>query len=182
VEAAGDVYAADLKMGTRSAYFDGLTHHLSGHWKDELLYLEDGLNKLEQERADFKPPADATTALPYKVATAADNAHLFQVRLQQIETAPAQRPLKIRAKVTARAGVKWVRLRYRSVNQKEEYASLPMIPAAEKDWYEATVPPNDLKPEFDFMYLVEVMDQNNKGKMYPDFNIETPYVVVKLIR
>ena len=43
VIAAGDVYADDLMMGIREAKFEGITHHQSGHWKDELGYMEQGL-------------------------------------------------------------------------------------------------------------------------------------------
>jgi hypothetical protein len=32
------------------------------------------------------------------------------------------------------------------------------------------------------MYLVELMDNHNKGTIYPDVNKETPYRIVKLIR
>ena len=32
------------------------------------------------------------------------------------------------------------------------------------------------------MYFIEVMDNNGKGKIYPEFNVEHPYVIVKQIR
>ena len=32
------------------------------------------------------------------------------------------------------------------------------------------------------MYLIEVMDNKGNGKIYPDIEKETPYVVVKLQR
>ncbi len=32
------------------------------------------------------------------------------------------------------------------------------------------------------MYLIEVMDNRGNGKIYPDLNKETPYVVVRLVR
>ena len=35
---------------------------------------------------------------------------------------------------------------------------------------------------WDFMYFVEAMDNKGHGKIYPDFNKETPYYIVKLIR
>jgi len=48
VAAAGDVYASDLMMGVRR-------NDLSGHWRDELKALKEGLVKLDQERAAFRP-------------------------------------------------------------------------------------------------------------------------------
>jgi hypothetical protein len=32
------------------------------------------------------------------------------------------------------------------------------------------------------MYLIEVMDNCGNGKIYPDLEVETPYVVVQLDR
>ena len=45
-----------------------------------------------------------------------------------ITTAPAGKPLTITADVRAPAGVKWVRLRYRGVNQQLDYQTLPLEP------------------------------------------------------
>jgi hypothetical protein len=182
VEAAGDVYTDNMKMGIRQSYFDGLTHDLTGHWKDELGYLEEGLKKLEQQRNNSIPEGPSVNAPLYKVAKNADNGSLFQVNLQKITSAPAGSPLTIKAKVTALAGVKWVRLRFRSVNQRLEYATLPMLPTADKYLNEVTVPAKEIDAKYDFMYLIEVADKKGNGKIYPDFNQETPYVVVSLIR
>jgi hypothetical protein len=52
----------------------------------------------------------------------------------------------------------------------------------EKDTYQATVPAEQINPKWDFMYLIEFMDNNRKGKIYPDLNKEMPYRIVKLIR
>ena len=79
-------------------------------------------------------------------------------------------------------GIRWVNLRYRPVNQMFEYATLRMTSSFEKDLYEATIPVQDINPRFDLMYFIEVMDNNGNGKIYPDMNTQTPYVVVKLIR
>jgi hypothetical protein len=177
---AGDVYADDLLMGLREIEFQGIVHHLSGHWKEELVYLEQGLAALEKLRKDFKPEGVVTKAPKYKVAANADNGKLFQVSLQPVTTAPADQPLTISVKVSAPAGVKWVRLRYRSVNQKEDYQTLDMRQTGEKDTFEATVPTEQVNKPWDFMYLIEVMDKNGNGKIYPDLNKETPYVIVKL--
>jgi len=37
-------------------------------------------------------------------------------------------------------------------------------------------------PDGDLMYLIEVMDNRGNGQIYPDFNRETPYIVVRLSR
>jgi hypothetical protein len=75
-----------------------------------------------------------------------------------------------------------VRLRYRSVTQYQDYETLPMKRVGESDQYEATIPAAAVNPKFDFMYFFEVMDNAGNGKIYPDFEKETPYVIVKLER
>ncbi len=91
-------------------------------------------------------------------------------------------PLMLTAKVNDTLGVKWVRLRYRAVNQHQDFRTLPMLPTGEKDVYQAEIPLGHIKPEWDLMYLIEVMDNNGNGAIFPDLEIETPYIVVKLDR
>ena len=62
------------------------------------------------------------------------------------------------------------------------YQTLPMCPTGEKDTYQVIVPAEQINPKWDFMYLIEVMDNNGKGKIVPDLYKETPYIIVKLIR
>jgi hypothetical protein len=98
---------------------------------------------------------------------------------QAITTTRAAKPLAITAQVRAPSGVKWVHLRYRAVNQHEDYRMLPMLPTGEKDCYRAVVPSEHILPTRDFMYLIEVMDNQGNGRIYPDLNKETPYLVVR---
>ena len=153
-----------------------------GGGKDELVYLKQGLESLEKLRKDFIPEGVVTKAPKYKAATDADNENLFKVSLWPVMSAPVDQPLTISVKASASAGLKWVRLRYRSVNQKEDYQTLDMIQTGEQDSFRATVPAEQVNKPWDFMYFIEVMDNNGKGKIYPDLSKETPYVIVKLIR
>ena len=175
VSAAGDFYADDLMMGNRGK-------DVSGHWKDELVSLEKGLANLEQKRLDFKTESILKTAPHYKVAANANNENLFQIIHIPVTSAPVGKPLTVSVMVSAPAGIKWVRLLYRGVNQEQEYKTLPMLPAGEKNSYQVIVSADQIDPKWDFMYLIEVMDNNGNGKIYPDLNKETPYIVVKLIR
>lgn len=175
VEAAGNYYNFDLMMGVRMA-------DLCGHWRDELIALEKGLAGLEKKRADFRAEGNIRSAPKYKVATASDNDNLFKITHGRVVNAPANKPITISLTVTASAGVKWVHLLYRSVNQDVEYQTLPMEPSGTKDSYQVTVPAEQINPKWDFMYLIEVMDNKGKGKIYPELKKETPYIIVKLIR
>jgi hypothetical protein len=78
------------------------------------------------------------------------------------------------------SGVKWVRVLYRGVNQHFDYKTLPMQPTGKPNEYAATIPGEDLPAKWDFQYFFEVMDTQGNGKIYPDLEKETPYVVVKL--
>jgi hypothetical protein len=101
---------------------------------------------------------------------------------EPITRAPAGKPLKVAATVRDPSGVKWVRLRYRGVNQMFDYRTLPMLPTGKPDEYQADVPAEHVAARWDFMYFIEVMDTCGNGKIYPDLETETPYVVVRLLR
>ncbi len=101
---------------------------------------------------------------------------------KKIEKAPTGKPLTVSIKATSPAGIKWVRLRYRGVNQELAYETRLMPPSAEKDTYTVAVPAGQIDPQWDFMYYFEVMDKHGNGTIYPDLNKETPYVIVELVR
>jgi hypothetical protein len=187
VAAAGDAYAPDLKMGVRSA-------DLCGHWRDELLQLEEGLAKLERERAAFQPKpqgekpkvtyASLRTAVWPKDGgkPAGTDDEPPTVKHTSIATAPGGQPLTISAAVSDASGVKWVRLRYRAVTQFEDYRTLEMKPIGDTGRYEAVVPADQIDPKWDFMYFIETMDAAGNGCIWPDLLKRTPYVVVRLDR
>jgi hypothetical protein len=97
-----------------------------------------------------------------------------------VATAEAGHSLRIVAEVEDPSGVKSVRLRYRGLSQHQDYQTLPMLPTGQGHQYEATIPGEDISPNFDLMYFFEVMDNAGNGKIYPDLERETPYVVVKV--
>jgi hypothetical protein len=175
VTAAGDVYTEDLMMGVRGA-------DLCGHWKDELAAMEKGLVALQRQRREYRPAGPIKPAPRYTFWHGIGVHEPPVVAHQPVTAAPAGKPLAIAAEVRDPSGVKWVRLRYRSVNQHQDYRTLPMLPTGEKDRYQAVIPAEHVVPTWDMMYLIEVMDSRGNGKIYPDLNQETPYVVVRLSR
>ena len=175
VAAAGDFYNDDLMMGVRGA-------NLCGHWKEELVALNKGLSALERQRRDFKPFAEARTAPAYRPVPESSAGGIPVIRHQPVTVAPADKPLVIVADVCFPSGVKWVRLRYRSVNQHRDYRSLPMFPAGEKDRYSAVIPVEHIESKWDLMYFIETMDNQGNGRIYPNLETTTPYIVVRLER
>ncbi len=185
VAAAGDVYTDNLKMGVCNS-------GLCGHWKDELDSLEEGLASLELKIQNFRAEeatvstaqgqGTVSTAPYYKAASNENDENLFQITHQPVISVPVGQPMTVSAKVSAPAGVKWVRLRHRSVNQEFDYQTLAMRPTGEKDTYQAVVSAEQIDPTWDYMYFIEVMDQDGHGSIYPNLNKETPYIFVKLTR
>jgi len=175
VISANDVYTDDLMMGVRGA-------DLCGHWKDELISLEKGIAGLEQKRVSFTTENKVTKAPLYKIATCSDWNDKFHIYHQPINSNPADKPLKVVIKVSNKSGIKWVRLCYRSVNQDQKYQTMPMIPTGEKNVFEAIVSADQINPKWDFMYFIQIMDNDKTGLIFPDLNKETPYYIVKLSR
>jgi hypothetical protein len=175
VAAAGDFYADDLMMGVRGV-------SLCGNWKNELAALEAGLSSLEQQRRELKASSEAKPAPSFRPAAANSDSVAPSVVHQPVTMAPAGKPVTITAMVSAPSGIKWVRLRYRSVNQHQDYRTLPMLPTGEKAEWSAVIPPENIPPTWDLMYYIEAMDNDGKGRMHPDLSKETPYIIVKLQR
>jgi hypothetical protein len=175
VAAAGDYYSDDLMMGVRGA-------DLCGHWKDELAALEKGLAALERQQREAKPNAATRPAPRFRPSASANEGTAPEIIHQPVTIAPAGKPLTLTAEVRDPTGVKWVRLRYRSVNQHQDYRTLPMQPTGEKDRYRAVIPAEEIPPTWDLIYFIEAMDKAGNGHIHPDLNRETPYVVVRLQR
>jgi hypothetical protein len=174
VGAAGEVYAADLAFGVEAAGFPR-------HWLDELTKLEDGLRKLREEYGAAKAGPSGRRVPSFTVDEGRDETPP-EARLERAASARPGEPLRVAAQVNDPAGVKWVRLRYRHLTQFEDYETAEMRPDPESGVWEGVVPGDFIVPEWDLMYFIEVMDNEGNGRMYPDLEVEMPYVVVRVAR
>jgi len=172
-DAAGDVYADTLKMGPR-------TRTLVGHWKQELTSLQTGLEKLEQMRKNYQHTDSAKKATLYQPFEHNNYTKLFRVTHDPVAVAHAGQPVTVKVKLSTAAGLKWVHLLYRDVNQYEDFKTLDMPLTLDKNVYQAIIPGKDIKLKWDLMYLVEIMNLDKKGIIYPDLTVQTPYRVVKV--
>jgi len=182
VTAAGDVYAENLMLGVRETEFMGMIHRQTGHWKDELGYLEKGMEALKLESHAMRDASELRISPAYEEANKASNADYFQISHMPVITANAGASISIMVEAEAPAGIKWVRLRYRSVNQQLDYQTLELTVDGKANLYQTIIPSQDIDPTFDFMYFFEMMDNNGHGFIYPDLHRETPYYVVELNR
>src|ERR1035437_1510582 len=161
VAPVGDVSSETLPFGAPAVGF-------SRHWKEEYQLLSRNFEQLQAERRTAVAKAGATHFALHEVGGAAPSARLL----------PVAPNLEIAARVTAPAGVKWVRLRYRHVTQYEDYQTAEMTLDARTGNYSARIPAAFDNPKWDLMYFIEVVDRKGAGRMFPDLEVETPYVVL----
>ncbi len=141
--------------------------------------FRDEFGAIAIDQQNTYPPAGASNPITVVVT---DDTMPPVLKHEAITSAPALESLRITAEVQDPSGIKWVRLRYRSVTQFEDYRILYMGSTGKGNEYHAEVPAEHIVPEWDFMYFFEVMDNRGNGKIYPDIETETPYIVVKLQR
>ncbi|HWB86283.1 MAG TPA: hypothetical protein VG675_19220 [Bryobacteraceae bacterium] len=125
-------------------------------------------------------PHDGADA-PVRVAVTTDNSAPTVVH-RAITTAKPNEPIVITAQVTDASGVDSVYVRYRGVNQHQDFHSLRMLPTGRPGEYRAEIPGSDVDPRWDLMYYLEATDHFGTGRIYPNLDKETPYIVVKLQR
>ena len=172
VAAAGDVYSEDLAFGPHAVGF-------SRHWKEEYALLQSNFEKLLAERQKATPRANAK---PVEIPQRNYDWRPPVVQLEPVAEAAPGRDLRVAAKVTSPAGIKWVRLRYRHLTQYEDYQTAEMTPEAGTSIYTASILASFIDPKCDLMYFVEVVNKNGMGRMYPDLEVEMPYKVVSVKR
>ncbi len=168
VAAAGDVYNEKLPFGAPGVF--------PRHWKDEQRRLEDDLKKLVE--------SGHTAAVSNGVVPAAADVKDAPpaVTLRPAPMALPGHDEVIVADVRSAAGIKSLRLRYRHVTQFEDYETAEMTVDPATKSYTARIPASFIDPKWDLMYFVEAIGLNGRGRIYPDLDIETPYVMVPVKR
>ncbi|MCX6618639.1 MAG: hypothetical protein NTZ98_21395, partial [Acidobacteria bacterium] len=129
-------------------------------------------------RAVYPPRGQAE---PFVVTITADQ-RPPEVRLERPATAKPGQALRVAARVTDPSGVRSVRLRYRHLTQFEDYRTLQMTRDQNSGLYEANIPGDFIVPQWDLMYFIEAVDGQGNGRIYPDLETETPYVIVPVGR
>jgi hypothetical protein len=152
VAAAGDIYTDDLAMGGR--VFD-----MAGHWRDALKPLCKGLAALQGRRQGLKATAKRSPQI----------AHV------PVRRAKPGRGLVIRATVRTSGGPARVCAGYG--DETAGYRYVKMKPA-KAPAYRATIPAKAVSRGL--MYFIEAMDNAGNGRIRPNLEIETPYVIVRL--
>jgi hypothetical protein len=136
---------------------------------------------LEEARQKAQPRTAGSAPVPAS-RRAPDETQPPQVDLERVGAARPDRSVRVTAKVQDSSGVKWVRLRYRHVTQFEDYRTAEMEYDSQTGLWSGTIPGEFVVPQWDLMYFVEAVDTQGNGRMYPDMDVETPYVIVTLNR
>jgi len=173
VKAAGDFYIDDMSFGSSTRSFPH-------HWKDELPRLASEFARLLAERKSATGRAGVATFRVRPSDNDPQPPKMIFVEGRQV--AMPGRDFAVKAKVTAPTGVKSIRLRYRHVNQKEDYQSVDMTFNPRSGTYDGAIPDAFIDPRWDLMYFVEIVDHKGVGRNYPDLEVETPYKVVSVAR
>lgn len=172
-DSASDLYIDDMTFGAQARVFPR-------HWKDELKPLHEEFDQLlaERQSATARPRAKSVRVLPLTH----DPAPPVVKFISGESVATPDHDFVVKTKVANPARVKWIRLRYRHVNQKEDYQSVDMSLDEQSHVYSASIPGAFVDPHWDLMYFVEVVDRNGNGRIYPDLEVETPYKIVTVKR
>jgi hypothetical protein len=174
VAAAGDVYSDDMAFGTSARGFPR-------HWKDELPAMEKEFGELVAERQAAVAKADAkSVVIPARDAVPKLPVVTFGTAAET-KAVPGQ-DFAVETKVAAPEELKWIRLRYRHLNQQEDYLTAEMTRDTKTGLYSAHIPGGFITPRWDLMYYVEVVDSHGNGRIYPDLEVATPYLVVGVKR
>jgi hypothetical protein len=171
VDAAAGVYNDKLPFGAPG--------HFPRHWREELQRLNADYESLVVARKTAPAKPDARTVASTRLPP--DGLPPLAI-LSSAETARPGEDVDVTAKVTSSARVKWVRLRYRHLTQYEDYQTADMTFDPETGRYKGRIFGTFVDPKWDLIYFVEVMDAEGRGRMYPDLEKETPYIVVGVQR
>jgi hypothetical protein len=173
VDTAADFYSDQMWFGPTGRSFPH-------HWKDELKSLHTEFEKLQAERKSATPRPGAKAA---QIPAYNFDAHPPVVTFTDTASiATPNQPFPIRVNVTARTGIKSIRLRYRHVNQKEDYQTADMPLDAQTGLYAANIPAAFIDARWDLMYFIEIVDRQGNGRIYPDLEAETPYIITSVKR
>ena len=172
VATVGDMYRTDLNFTVSDA----------GHWQDELELLEKAFKQLKISEVSnhIIPPA-----IEFRDDTDREAPHVIH---ESVKGAVSGKSIVINARITDDSGVKSARVLYRGLTQFQDYQVMDMVADGEK--YQAVIPAykvdevteydDETGALWDFMYLIEVIDNNGNGGIFPDFETTDPYVVVDL--
>lgn len=169
--AAAGVYSEDLAFGVHRVGFPR-------SWKEELGKLERDFAELLSARAQARPDG-AARALPPPAAYTVPPPPAVEILPSGQATEGEDYVVTVRA--ADPAAIQTLRLRYRHVTQYEDYLSAAMTAGAD-GVYQARIPGAFVTAKWDLMFFVEAIGRNGGGRVYPDLEAGTPWVLAPVKR
>ncbi|MEX0642562.1 MAG: hypothetical protein WD468_07665 [Pirellulales bacterium] len=144
-------------------------------------------DKLKGRWLEYAFLATDNTGRAQRLPDAATN-ELFRARLtedanpptvvhQPIHTCKAGQPLPIEVEVRDPDGVSVVRVHYRPLDETLLYESLVLERQGNR--FSGKIPGAAIRPDFDFVYYLEAVDEGGTGCFFPDWTKTAPYIIVR---
>jgi hypothetical protein len=96
---------------------------------------------------------------------------------EPVRQCKAGQPLPIKATVRDQDGVAAVRVHYRPMDESLPYDSVVLD--RHGDQFSGKIPGEAIRPDFDFVYYLEAVDEAGNGCFFPDWTKTAPYVMVR---
>jgi hypothetical protein len=144
----------------------------TGHWKDRLVEARNDVDFLEKLAADHGDAKQDYREFPGERPPD----ELPRIRHVPVNRINAGAPLRISARVTCSQPLRCVVLRYRNLDQTEDWqhAAMQQMPDG---LFVAAIPGQAVSPRYDLMYYLEARVAGG-GTLWPDWRKRQPYVVV----
>ncbi len=171
------VYPDNLVFGysdQRAPAIDGVIRAHTGHWKDRLPEIQRDVAAVEKLLKSIDPELteEPIRQLPGEVTPAS---RPVITHMRRSETSAGQ-PLEITASITCEEPLRDVILHHRRMDQTVDWKLIPMKSKGDGR-FTATIPGQELTARYDHLYYIEARIAGG-GTLWPDWQRETPYVVV----
>jgi hypothetical protein len=154
----------------------------SGMYQAEIPMRRDSPIQYAIEAVDSAGNRSAFPADGGNIVVAVASSRQPKVALPPASNAKPGEDLVITARAEGQTDLKSLRLRYRHLTQYEDYETLDMQPGPFTGLYSARIPGTFITAKWDLIYYVEAIGKNGNGRIYPDLDKQTPYIIVPVQR
>ncbi len=173
VEASADYYKENMKMSVSD----------TRNWKEEYVMLLSALDTLKAS------PVSQTNTIVSSLEYRLNGDDIPpKISHKPVINSGLDNSITITADISDAAGIKWARVLYRGLTQFQDYKIAEM--QKQGNSYTVTIPNSKVQEvteyhpitgvKWDFMYIIETVDNNNNGNTWPYFEKEEPYHIVNL--
>ena len=182
VKLTDGVYSDNLVFGydkQRAPSVDGVIRAHTGHWKDRLPEIQRDVVWVEELLRNTGKHSAAATQ--FKLLTGeVTPSERPRIKHRRHTAARAGEDLTIAADVCSKTPLRSVILHHRAMDQTRDWKQIRMEPTG-GNCFKAVIPGTELSERYDHLYYLEARIAGG-GTLWPNWQRETPYVVVRTIR